>query len=120
MSTANRYSDIRFLIVDDIAAMRRIIKNSLKEIGYMNFSEAEDGMVASKLLAQQTFDIVIADLDMPAMDGLTLVSVMKADPKMAKIPVLIISAEADRKKIVSVISAGAYGYIIKPFTILVF
>ena len=90
MSTANRYSDIRFLIVDDIAAMRRIIKNSLKEIGYMNFSEAEDGMVASKLLAQQTFDIVIADLDMPAMDGLTLVSVMKADPKMAKIPVLII------------------------------
>ena len=117
MTKANRLAESRILIVDDIGIMRRVMENSLKEIGYVKLTEARDGHGALALLNQQEFDLVITDLDMPVLDGIGLLKAMKANERLAKTPVLVVSAETERHKIVSAITSGAHGYIIKPFAI---
>jgi len=112
MSNAN----LRFLIVDDFSTMRRIIRNLLKEVGYANADEAEDGAVALTKLRAGGFDFVVSDLNMPNMDGFELLHAIRGDAELKKLPVLLVTAEAKKEDIVTAAQAGASGYIVKPFT----
>ena len=107
---------IKFLVVDDFSTMRRIVKNLLQELGYANIEEADDGATALPMLQAGDFDFLITDWNMPTMPGLALLKAVRADPKLAKIPVLMVTAEAKREQIVEAAQAGVSGYIIKPFT----
>jgi two-component system chemotaxis response regulator CheY len=107
---------IKFLVVDDFSTMRRIVKNLLQELGYANIAEADDGATALPMLQAGDFDFLITDWNMPTMPGLALLKAVRADPKLAKIPVLMVTAEAKREQIVEAAQAGVSGYIIKPFT----
>ncbi len=107
---------MRFLIVDDFSTMRRIIRNLLKELGYTNVDEAEDGDMALAKLRGEPFDFVISDWNMPNMDGLTMLQNIRADPALCKLPVLMVTAEAKKENIIAAAQAGANGYIVKPFT----
>ncbi len=108
---------IKFLVVDDFSTMRRIVRNLLKELGYTNVDEAEDGAVAlQKLQGGGDFDFVVTDWNMPNMDGLTLLQSVRADPNLKGLPVLMITAEAKKENIIAAAQAGASGYIVKPFT----
>ena len=107
---------IRFLVVDDFSTMRRIVRNLLKELGYTNVDEAEDGAVALQKLRQGEFDFVVSDWNMPNMDGLQLLQAVRSDPKLRHLPVLMITAEAKKENIIAAAQAGAHGYIVKPFT----
>ncbi|GAB6049521.1 chemotaxis response regulator CheY [Hydrogenophilus islandicus] len=109
-------SKIRFLVVDDFSTMRRIVRNLLKELGYTNVEEAEDGQVALNKLESQPFDFVITDWNMPNMDGLTLLRKIRSSDKLKHLPVLMITAEAKKENIIAAAQAGASGYIVKPFT----
>ena len=106
----------KFLIVDDFSSMRRIIRNLLKDIGYANAEEAENGFVAQTKLKQSSFDFVICDWNMPVMDGLALLKAIRQDPELSHIPVVMVTAEAKRENIVAAAEAGANGYVVKPFT----
>ena len=106
----------RFLIVDDFSTMRRIVRNLLKEIGYNNAEEAEDGVVALNLLRQSKFDFVVSDINMPNMDGFALLKNVRADENLKSIPFLMVTAEAKKEDIVNAAQNGANGYIVKPFT----
>lgn len=110
---------IRFLVVDDFSTMRRIVRNLLKELGYTNVEEAEDGQVALNKLESQPFDFVITDWNMPNMDGLTLLRKIRSSDKLKHLPVLMITAEAKKENIIAAAQAGASGYIVKPFTAVV-
>lgn len=105
-----------FLIVDDFSTMRRIVRNLLKELGYTNVDEAEDGLAALSKIKKNNVDFVITDWNMPNMDGLTLLKNIRSSPDISQIPVLIITAEAKKENIVAAAQAGANGYIVKPFT----
>ena len=107
---------LKFLVVDDFSTMRRIVKNLLQELGYANIEEADDGATALPMLQAGDFDFLITDWNMPTMPGLALLKAVRADPKLAKIPVLMVTAEAKRDQIVEAAQAGVSGYIIKPFT----
>ena len=107
---------LKFLVVDDFSTMRRIVKNLLQELGYANIEEADDGATALPMLQAGEFDFLITDWNMPTMPGLALLKAVRADPKLAKIPVLMVTAEAKREQIVEAAQAGVSGYIIKPFT----
>jgi len=107
---------MRFLVVDDFSTMRRIVRNLLKELGFSNIDEAEDGQVALQKLTAQPFDFVVSDWNMPNMDGLQLLQAVRANPQLKHLPVLMITAEAKRENIVAAAQAGASGYIVKPFT----
>lgn len=107
---------IRILVVDDFPTMRRIIRNLLKDLGFENVDEAEDGVQALEKLKSGSFTLVLADWNMPNMDGLTMLSNIRADPAMAKIPVLMVTAEAKKENIVAAAQTGASGYVVKPFT----
>lgn len=107
---------IKILIVDDFPTMRRIIKNLLKDLGYDDVSEAEDGVVAMGKLLSGNFDLVISDWNMPNKDGLTLLKEIRAHETMAKMPVLMVTAEAKKENIVAAANAGVSDYIVKPFT----
>jgi two-component system chemotaxis response regulator CheY len=107
---------LKFLVVDDFSTMRRIVKNLLQELGYANIEEADDGATALPMLQAGDFDFLITDWNMPTMPGLALLKAVRADPKLAKIPVLMVTAEAKREQIVEAAQAGVSGYIIKPFT----
>jgi two-component system chemotaxis response regulator CheY len=107
---------IKFLVVDDFSTMRRIVRNLLKELGFTNVDEAEDGVVALQKLQGGGFDFVVTDWNMPNMDGLTLLQTVRADPNMKTLPVLMITAEAKKENIIAAAQAGASGYIVKPFT----
>ena len=107
---------VRFLIVDDFSTMRRIIRNLLKELGYSNVDEAEDGVMALAKLRSDSFDFVVSDWNMPNMDGLTMLQQIRADPALAKLPVLMVTAEAKKENIIAAAQAGASGYVVKPFT----
>ncbi|MBA2484043.1 MAG: chemotaxis response regulator CheY [Nitrosomonas sp.] len=107
---------IKFLVVDDFSTMRRIVRNLLKELGFVNVEEAEDGTVALRKLQDGNFDFVVSDWNMPNLDGLSLLKKIRADEALKKIPVLIITAEAKKENIVAAAHAGANGYIVKPFT----
>jgi two-component system chemotaxis response regulator CheY len=108
----------KFLIVDDFSTMRRIVRNLLKELGYTNADEAEDGAVAlQKLESSPTeFNFVVSDWNMPNMDGLTLLQKIRSTPQLKHLPVLMITAEAKKENIIAAAQAGASGYIVKPFT----
>ena len=108
--------DMKFLVVDDFATMRRIIKSVLNELGYSNVTEADDGSTALPLLRDGAFDFLITDWNMPGMPGLELLKAVRANEKLAKMPVLMLTAEAQRDQIVAAAKAGVSGYIIKPFT----
>jgi two-component system chemotaxis response regulator CheY len=107
---------MRFLVVDDFSTMRRIVKNLLKELGYANVDEAEDGVQALAKLRSESFDFVVSDWNMPNMDGLTMLQNIRADPALAKLPVLMVTAEAKKENIIAAAQAGANGYVVKPFT----
>jgi two-component system, chemotaxis family, chemotaxis protein CheY len=109
-------ANLKFLVVDDFSTMRRIVKNLLQELGYANIEEADDGTTAVPMLKSGDFDFLITDWNMPSMPGLELLKYVRADPKLAKMPVLMVTAEAKREQIVEAAQAGVSGYIIKPFT----
>jgi two-component system, chemotaxis family, chemotaxis protein CheY len=109
-------TEMKFLIVDDFSTMRRIVRGLLKEIGYSNAEEAEDGSVALRMLQNNKFDFVVCDINMPVMNGFELLSTVKADDKLKHLPVLMVTAEARKEDIVRAAKDGAAGYIVKPFT----
>lgn len=106
----------KFLVVDDFSTMRRIVRNLLKELGYANVDEAEDGAMALSKLRSEHFDFVISDWNMPVMDGLTMLQAIRADAALSKLPVLMVTAEAKKENIIAAAQAGASGYVVKPFT----
>ncbi|MBX9792920.1 MAG: chemotaxis response regulator CheY [Burkholderiaceae bacterium] len=109
-------TDMKFLIVDDFSTMRRIVRGLLKEIGYNNAEEAEDGTVALGMLQNAKFDFVVSDINMPNMNGFDLLAAVKKDASLKHIPVLMVTAEARKEDIVRAAQDGAAGYIVKPFT----
>lgn len=109
-------NDLRFLIVDDFSTMRRIVRNLLKEIGYNNADEAEDGVAALAKLRGGNFDFVVSDVNMPNMTGFELLAQIRADEHLKALPVLMVTAEAKKENILAAAQAGASGYIVKPFT----
>lgn len=109
-------ANLKFLVVDDFSTMRRIVKNLLQELGYSDITEADDGNTALPLLKAGSFDILITDWNMPGMPGLDLLKAVRADEKLAKMPVLMLTAEAKREQIIEAAQAGVSGYVIKPFT----
>jgi len=108
--------NLRFLVVDDFSTMRRIVKNLLNDLGYANVAEADDGKTALPMLQAGGFDFLVTDWNMPGMPGLDLLKAVRADPKLAKMPVLMLTAEAKREQIIEAAQAGVNGYVIKPFT----
>jgi len=108
--------DMKFLVVDDFSTMRRIIKNLLNDLGYGNVTEADDGQTALPMLQAGNFDFLITDWNMPGMPGLDLLKAVRADARLAKMPVLMLTAEAKREQIIEAAQAGVNGYVIKPFT----
>ena len=109
-------SELKFLVVDDFSTMRRIIKNLLHDLGYAHVTEADDGNTALPILKNGGIDFLITDWNMPGMPGLELLKQVRADAKLAKLPVLMLTAEAKREQIVEAAQAGVSGYVIKPFT----
>ena len=109
-------ADMKFLIVDDFSTMRRIVRGLLKEIGYNNAEEAEDGAVGLNMLKNGKYDFVVSDINMPNMNGFQLLQEIKKDDKLKHIPVLMVTAEARKEDIVMAAQQGASGYIVKPFT----
>jgi len=107
---------MKFLVVDDFSTMRRIVKNCLQELGYTDITEADDGNTALPLLKAGAFEFLITDWNMPGMAGLDLLKAVRADAKLAKLPVLMLTAEAKREQIIEAAQAGVSGYVIKPFT----
>ena len=108
--------EMQFLVVDDYSTMRRIVKNLLHDLGYAQVQEADDGNTALPMLRGGAFDFLITDWNMPGMPGLDLLKAVRADPKLAKMPVLMLTAEAKREQIIEAAQAGVSGYVIKPFT----
>ncbi len=109
-------NELRFLVVDDFSTMRRIVRNLLKESGYAEADEAEDGVIALQKLRSGKFDFVVSDINMPNMNGFQLLAEIKKDEKLKHIPVLMVTAEARKEDIVMAAQQGASGYIVKPFT----
>ncbi len=109
-------SKLRFLVVDDFATMRRIVQNLLKELGFTEIEEAEDGAAALKVLHSGRFDFVVSDWNMPNMTGIELLKAIRADPALKHLPVLMVTAEAKKENILEAAQAGASGYVVKPFT----
>ncbi|MFN2381732.1 MAG: chemotaxis response regulator CheY [Guyparkeria sp.] len=107
--------NMKILVVDDFSTMRRIIKNLLKELGFTNIEEADDGQTALPLLKQNHFDFLVTDWNMPGMSGIDLLRAVRADPNLASLPVLMVTAEAKREQIVLAAQEGVNGYIVKPF-----
>ncbi|MGR9051507.1 MAG: chemotaxis response regulator CheY [Gammaproteobacteria bacterium] len=107
---------MKILIVDDFSTMRRIIKNLLRDLGFTNTVEADDGKTAMPILKAGGVDFLVTDWNMPGMTGLDLLKAVRADPKLAKLPVLMVTAEAKRDQIIMAAQAGVNGYVIKPFT----
>lgn len=108
--------NLKFLVVDDFSTMRRIVRNLLKELGYTNVDEAEDGVVGLQKLKGGNFQFVITDWNMPNMTGIELLKAVRADPALKHLPVLMITAEAKKENIIEAAQSGASGYIVKPFT----
>lgn len=106
----------KFLVVDDFPTMRRIVRNLLKELGFENVDEAEDGQMALDKLRGGGFDFVVSDWNMPNLDGLAMLKAIREDPALSKLPVLMVTAEAKKENIVAAAQAGANGYVVKPFT----
>ncbi len=108
--------DIKILIVDDFSTMRRIVRNLLRELGFTNISEADDGTTALSKLKESSFDFLVTDWNMPGMAGIELLKKVRADSELNDLPVLMVTAEAKREQIIEAAEAGVNGYIIKPFS----
>jgi two-component system chemotaxis response regulator CheY len=108
--------NMKFLVVDDFSTMRRIVRNLLKELGFSNVQEAEDGVDALNKLRKEKFEFVASDWNMPNMTGIELLRAIRADAELKHLPVLMITAEAKKENIIEAAQAGASGYIVKPFT----
>jgi two-component system chemotaxis response regulator CheY len=109
-------ANLRFLVVDDFSTMRRIVRNLLKELGYTNVDEAEDGSVALQKLKGGDFQFVVSDWNMPNMTGIELLQAIRTDYSLKHLPVLMVTAEAKKENIIAAAQAGANGYVVKPFT----
>jgi len=108
--------NMKILVVDDFSTMRRIIKNLLRDLGFTNTHEADDGLTALPMLQSGNFDFLVSDWNMPGMTGIDLLKAVRADPKLANLPVLMVTAETKREQIIQAAEAGVNGYVIKPFT----
>jgi len=108
--------NMKILVVDDFSTMRRIIKNLLQDLGYMNIVEADDGNTALPILKKGSIDFLVTDWNMPGMTGINLLKEVRADEKLSSLPVLMVTAEQKREQIVEAAEAGVNGYIVKPFT----
>lgn len=108
--------NLKILVVDDFPTMRRIIRNLLKDLGYENVDEAEDGAMALEKLRNGSFDFVVSDWNMPNLDGLEMLKQIRADANLGSLPVLMVTAEAKKENIIAAAQAGASGYVVKPFT----
>lgn len=108
--------NLRFLVVDDFSTMRRIIRNLLKEIGFNDVTEADDGAIALTRLQSGRTDFIISDINMPNLNGFELLSEVKKNEQLKHLPVLLVTAEARKEDIVRAAQQGAAGYIVKPFT----
>jgi len=107
---------MKILVVDDFSTMRRIIKNLLRDLGFNNAAEADDGSTALPMLQSSHFDLLITDWNMPGMQGIDLLKAVRADANLSKLPVLMVTAEQKREQIIEAAQAGVNGYIVKPFT----
>ena len=108
--------NMKILIVDDFSTMRRIIKNLLRDLGFNNTQEADDGSTALPLLKNSDFDFLVTDWNMPGMTGIDLLKAVRSDDKLKGLPVLMVTAEAKREQIIEAAQAGVNGYVVKPFT----
>ncbi|GAB3671622.1 chemotaxis response regulator CheY [Salinisphaera aquimarina] len=108
--------NLSFLVVDDFSTMRRIVRNLLKELGYANVEEAEDGAEALERLRGGNFQFVVSDWNMPNLDGLEMLKQIRADDRLKSLPVLMVTAEAKKENIIAAAQAGASGYVVKPFS----
>ena len=108
--------NLKILVVDDFPTMRRIIRNLLKDLGYENVDEAEDGVMGLEKLRNGGFEFVVSDWNMPNLDGLDMLKEIRADEALTKLPVLMVTAEAKKENIIAAAQAGASGYVVKPFT----
>lgn len=108
--------NMKILIVDDFSTMRRIIKNLLRDLGFTNTVEADDGTTALPILQAGSIDFLVTDWNMPGMTGIELLRAVRADDKLKTIPVLMVTAEAKRDQIIAAAQAGVNGYVVKPFT----
>ena len=108
--------NMKILIVDDFSTMRRIIRNILKQLEFINVEEAEDGSVAFEKLKDADYDLLITDWNMPNMTGLDLLKEIRANEKLKDLKVLMVTAEAEKENIIQAAQAGANEYIVKPFT----
>ncbi len=109
-------TSIKVLVVDDFATMRRILKNILKQLGFKNLVEADDGTTAWDILEEQKVDLVLADWNMPKMTGLELLKKVRASENYAKVPFLMVTAEAQKQNVIEAVQAGVSNYVVKPFT----
>jgi two-component system chemotaxis response regulator CheY len=107
---------IKILVVDDFATMRKVIRNLLKQVGYENIVEAEDGVIALKILKSQRIDLVVSDWNMPNMTGLELLKSVRSDEDLKSTPFLMVTAEALQDNVIAAVKAGVSNYIVKPFT----
>lgn len=113
-------SDTKFLVVDDFATMRKIIKKVLNELGYTNVEESDDGKNALPVIhaahdAGKPFQFVISDWNMPGMQGIDLLKACKADPRFQSMPFMLVTAESEQKHILEAAKAGVSDYVVKPF-----
>ena len=109
-------TSIKVLVVDDMSTMRRIVKNVLKQVGYSNIEEAENGKDAWTKLKADSFGLVVSDWNMPGMTGIELLRTVRADPDLKSMPFLMVTAEAQKENIIEAVQAGVSNYIVKPFT----
>lgn len=107
---------MRVLVADDFATMRKIVRNILKQIGFDDIVEAEDGQAALQVLKSENIGLVVTDWNMPNMTGLELLEKIRTDPKTAKLPVLMVTAEGLKENVVAAVKAGVNNYVVKPFT----
>jgi len=108
--------NMKVLIVDDFATMRRILRNILKQIGFTNITEADNGINALKKLKKEKYDLILSDWNMPEMPGIDLLNTIRADDELKGIPFIMVTAEAQKDNIVGAVKAGVSSYIVKPFT----
>ena len=108
--------DMKILVVDDFSTMRRIIKNLLRDLGFSNTTEADDGTTALPMLQKGGFDFLVTDWNMPGMQGIDLLRAIREDPNISALPVLMVTAESKRDQIIEAAQAGVNGYVVKPFT----
>ena len=108
--------NMKVLVVDDFSTMRRIIKNLLRDLGFNNTHEADDGSTALPMLKNGDFEFLVTDWNMPGMQGIDLLRAIRADDKLKHLPVLMVTAEAKKEQIVAAAQAGVNGYVVKPFT----